>query len=245
MDTPLTVVKNVSQCKKNSRRKGKRRHRMLTFHRKLVDVRGFPPIRLMQTPGLSSDPVEARRRNLVTDLAKEDVAKKQYGLMLGEAFVYPPGSPLSATTLPSVPMPRFWQQIGIKSGSDRFSSLCSSPQSHVVNIGDPMSAEWSEATPMYGYGFDQFSGLEGTLLQPSFGLSDRSTSRFCNLTLLSPTSQSSSIGWRAGGPTYQLQSNHVSTGGSPAYCSHCLQYRPLTECDATLAVSSYTNNRRS
>ena len=164
MDTPLTVAMKVSQCKSSTRRKEKRRHRMLKFQRKLVDVRGLPPSRLMQTPGLSSDLGEARRRNLATDFAKEDLAKMQHGLMLGEAFMHPPGSPSPATTTPSVPMPGFGQGIGITRGSDRFSSLCSSPQSYVGNIGGTMSAGWSEARPMYGYGCDQSPEWDGTML---------------------------------------------------------------------------------
>ena len=143
MDT-LTVTKKVSQRKSSIRRKEKRRHRMLKFQRKLVDVRGLPPSRLMQTPGLSSDLGEARRRDLVTDFSNEDVAKKQHGLMLGEDFMHPPGSPSPATTSPSVPMPGFGQRIGITSGTERFSSLCSSPQSYVGNIGGP-TAGCSEA----------------------------------------------------------------------------------------------------
>ena len=75
----------------------------------------------------------------MNDFAKEDVANKQHGLILGEAFMHP--SP--ATPSPSVPMPGLGQGIGITSGSDRFSSLFSSPQSYLGNVGGPMSAGWS------------------------------------------------------------------------------------------------------
>ena len=96
----------------------------------------------MQTPGLSSELGEARRRKLVTDFAIEDVIKQQHCLV--------PGSPSPAT--PTVPMPGFnqtlGQGIGMTSGSERCSSLCSSPQSFVGNIGGPMSAGWPEARPM-------------------------------------------------------------------------------------------------
>ena len=92
----------------------------------------------------------------MTDVAKEDFMKKQNGLMLGQPFMHPPGSPSPAT--PTVPMPGFnqtlGQGIGMTSGSERCSSLCSSPQSFVGNIGGPMSDGWPEAGPMYGYGWD-------------------------------------------------------------------------------------------
>ena len=101
--------------------------------------------------------------------------------------MHPPGSSSPAT--PAVPMTglnqTLGQGIGIPSGSNRFSSLCSNPQSFVGNIGGPVSAGWSEARPMYGYGLDQPPGWDGTMLQPSFGLSDRSTSGFLNFSSLS------------------------------------------------------------
>ena len=147
---------------------------MLKFQRRLVDVRGLTPSRssLMQTPDLSSDLGKVRRRNLVTDFAQED---GEDVLMLGESFIYPPGTPSPST----VHMPGVNQTI--TSDSDRFSMLCSSQHPFVGNIGGPMSVGWSEARLVYGYGWNQPSGWDGTMLQPSFGLSGRSTSRFLNL----------------------------------------------------------------
>ena len=43
----------------------------------------------------------------MTDFAKEDVIKKQHGLMLGEPFMHPPATP-------SVPMPRLQERIKLK-----------------------------------------------------------------------------------------------------------------------------------
>ena len=125
---------------------------MLKFQKKLVDVTVLPPSRLMQTPWLSSDLGEARRRNLVTDFAKENVAKKPSCIHQVLHHQHP--------TSQSVPMPGFGKGIGITSGSDRFSSLCSSPHSYVGNFGGP-TAGWSEARPMYGYGCDQSLGWDG------------------------------------------------------------------------------------
>jgi hypothetical protein len=53
---------------KSHRRKEKRRERLLKYQRKLVEVKGLPPSNLMlQTPGLSPDLDNIKRRNLLSD----------------------------------------------------------------------------------------------------------------------------------------------------------------------------------
>ena len=71
VDTPVNK-KGKSSC---SRRKEKRRKRLLKYHQKLVDTKGLPPSRLMQqNPGLSSDLVNLRRRNLLDNFAEHEEA---------------------------------------------------------------------------------------------------------------------------------------------------------------------------
>ena len=87
----------------------------------------------------------------MADFAQEEVVKKQHGLMLGQSFMHPPGTPSPAAATPTVPMPGFNQTLGqgiaMTSGSERFSSLGSSPhsQSFVGHMGGTLSVGWSEA----------------------------------------------------------------------------------------------------
>ena len=162
IDTPLTfTLANVKE---------KIRERLLKFQKKLVDVLGLPPTRLLQTPERSSDLGEARRRNLVTDFAKEDVIKKQHGRVLGEPFMHPTGSPSPAA--PSVPMPSFnqtlGQGIGITSGSNRFSLRC-------VPVLSPLLATLVDQCQMVGLKPDQCMGMGGT--SPRVGMAPCSSLR--------------------------------------------------------------------
>ena len=146
------------------------------------------------------------------------------GLVLGEPFK--PGSSTPPHPVIGdachVPMPGYSHTLGqgteSTSGPDITSSLCSSPQF----LGRPMSVGWSEARPVPGYGWDQPAVWNGTMPQPSPGLSSRSTSGYLNLSSLSPTLQFSN-GWSTEVPTQQLQPIPVSPG-SPGFCFHCLQY---------------------
>ena len=146
------------------------------------------------------------------------------GLVLGEPFKPGSSTPLTSVIGDAchVPMPGYSHTLGqgteSTSGPDITSSLCSSPQF----LGRPMSVGWSEARPVPGYGWDQPAVWNGTLPQPSFGLSSRSTSGYLKLSSLSPSLQFSN-GWNTEVPTQQQQPLPVSPG-SPAYCFHCLQY---------------------
>ena len=146
-------------------------------------------------------------------------------MMMGQPASVSNQYPSPATPSPSVPMPGLGQGIGITSGSQKFSSLFSSPQSYVGNIGGGCSspqyfpastsgpAGWSEARPVIG------NRWEDMTLLPS-GLPFGSTSGYPNLLALSPSPQSS-IGFVS---SYQTPPQPPSPSGSPAYCFHCMQY---------------------
>ena len=226
VDTPVNK-KGKSSC---SRRKEKRRKRLLKYHQKLVDTKGLPPSRLMQqNPGLSSDLVNLRRRNLLDNFAEHEEAS-MHPLKHLETSLVNAGL---THTVPSVPLPVGTSQAalhpsemigqvnqpsvgvyGTSSNQSRLPMLCSfSPPlagGLSTGSGGGWSTGWPEARPVMELNF--------SMPQSSF-MYCGGNSTSMNQSSLSPSSQYIT-GCQEGMP----QPPHSPTGGSPAYCYHCLQY---------------------
>jgi hypothetical protein len=215
VDTPVT--------KSTSRRKQKRRQRLLKYHQELVNTRGLPPSRIMkQTLGLSSGLEHLRRRNLVDSFVQcEDSKMHEEPFKQQETSVtvvpLPLGTPQAAVHLPGM-IGQVNQPLdgvnGTSSNLSNFPMLCSfSPpwaSGCCVGPGSGWSTGWPEARPMVG--------LNCNMPQSSH-LYCGGTSTFNNQQSLSPSSQ-----YIMGCQEGMSQPPHTPTGNSPAYCYHCLQY---------------------